>query len=337
MSTNVINPPPSGGLVWSSNESPGLTRRRSGRGFCYRDPKGRLIRERNILMRIDALAIPPAWQDVWICPDPNGHIQATGRDTRGRKQYRYHADWTARAASHKFARLPDFARRLPRLHDRVANDLSRRGPCKEKVLASAVRLLEITLIRVGNAAYARQNRSFGLTTLRKRHLEVDGWALTFEFRGKSGKEHRVKVSDRRLARVMRGLEGLPGQHLFKYRDAEGELRAISSDDVNAYIREAMGDQFSAKDFRTWAATVAAARAFYEMAPPTSQTEARRNISTCMKAVASLLGNTPTVCRASYVHPRVIELYESGTITTCLPDPNAQSFDSRLARLLSEPA
>ena len=219
----------------------------------------------------------------------------------------------------------------------MANDLSRRGPCKEKVLASAVRLLEITLIRVGNAAYARQNRSFGLTTLRKRHLEVDGWALTFEFRGKSGKEHRVKVSDRRLARVMRGLEGLPGQHLFKYRDAEGELRAISSDDVNAYIREAMGDQFSAKDFRTWAATVAAARAFYEMAPPTSQTEARRNISTCMKAVASLLGNTPTVCRASYVHPRVIELYESGTITTCLPDPNAQSFDSRLARLLSEPA
>lgn len=182
MSTNVTNPPPSGGLVWSSNESPGLTRRRSGRGFCYRDPKGRLIRERSILMRIDALAISPAWQEVWICPDPNGHIQATGRDTRGRKQYRYHADWMARAASHKFARLPDFARRLPRLHDRVENDLSRRGPCKEKVLASAVRLLEITLIRVGNAAYARQNRSFGLTTLRKRHLEVDGSALTVDWR-----------------------------------------------------------------------------------------------------------------------------------------------------------
>ncbi len=337
MPTSAPQPPSSDGLIWSSNETPGLTRRRSGRGFCYRDAKGRLVRDQGILKRIHALAIPPAWRDVWICPDPNGHIQATGRDARGRKQYRYHAEWTAQAASHKFARLPDFARRLPQLHARVENDLSRRGPCKEKVVASAVRLLEITLIRVGNAAYARQNRSFGLTTLRKRHLEVDGSALIFEFRGKSGKEHCVKVSDRRLARVMRGLEGLPGQHLFKYRDAEGVLKPISSDDVNAYIREAMGDQFSAKDFRTWAATVSAARAFCEMALPTSQTEARRNVSACMRTIAGLLGNTPTVCRASYVHPRVIELYETGSITTLLPGPDAQGFDSSLARLLGGPA
>lgn len=325
--------PRSVGLTWSSDDAPGLSRRRSGRGFCYRDPEGRLVREPDVLDRIRGLAIPPAWEKVWICPDPSGHIQATGRDARDRKQYRYHPDWTAHAASHKFARLPVFADQLPRLHERVEQDLSRHGPRKEKVLATAVRLLEITLIRVGNAAYARQNRSFGLTTLHKRHLEVDGSVLTFEFRGKSGKEHRVKVSDRRLARVVRSLEGLPGQHLFKYRDAEGELCAVTSDDVNAYIREAMGEQFSAKDFRTWAATVSAARAFCEMAPPGTPTEARRNVSTCMKAVAGLLGNTPTVCRASYVHPRVIELYEAGTIADLLPGPDARLFDARLAKLL----
>lgn len=323
------------GLSWSSDETSGMSRRRSGRGFCYHDPKRRLIRERDVLDRIRALAIPPAWEQVWICSDPTGHIQATGRDARGRKQYRYHPDWTAHAASHKFARLPAFAGRLPQLHKRVERDLSRRGPCKDKVLATAVRLLEITLIRVGNAAYARQNRSFGLTTLRKRHLEVDGSALTFEFRGKSGKAHRVQISDRRLAPVLRRLEGLPGQHLFKYLDAEGDLCPITSDDVNAYIREAMGEPFSAKDFRTWAATASAARGFCEMAPPESQAEARRTISTCMNTVSALLGNTPTVCRTSYVHPRVIALYEAGTIATLLPDPETPRFDHELARLLNE--
>ncbi|MET4685164.1 DNA topoisomerase-1 [Brevundimonas faecalis] len=324
----------SDGLAWSSDDGPGLIRRRSGRGFCYRDPEGRLIRKRTVLDRIRALVIPPAWEEVWICPDPRGHIQATGRDARGRKQYRYHPDWTARAASDKFERLPDFARRLPRLHEQVERDLSLRGPRKDKVLATAVRLLEITLIRVGNATYARQNRSFGLTTLRKRHLEIDGSVLTFEFRGKSGKAHRVKVSDQRLARVLRGLEGLPGQHLFKYRDAEGDLCSISSDDVNAYIRRAMGAQFSAKDFRTWAATASAARTFREMAPPTSPTDARRHVSACMKAVSRSLGNTPTVCRASYVHPRVIALYETGEIADLLPGQDAQSFEPVLARLLN---
>jgi DNA topoisomerase-1 len=324
-------------LTWSTDDGPGLIRRRSGRGFCYRDPEGRVIRERAVLDRIRNLGIPPAWEEVWICPDPRGHIQATGRDARGRKQYSYHPDWTTRAAAEKFHRLPDFALRLPRLREQVERDLSLRGPRKDKVLATAVRLLEITLIRVGNAAYARQNRSFGLTTLRKRHLDIDGSVLTFEFRGKSGKAHRVTVNDQRLARVLRGLEGLPGQHLFKYRDAEGELCSINSDDVNAYIRQAMGDHFSAKDFRTWAATASAARAFSEMAPPTSPADARRHISACMKAVSRRLGNTPAVCRASYIHPRVIALYETGEIADLLPGQDTKSFEPVLARLLSQAA
>lgn len=326
--------PRSEGLIWASDEDPGIRRRRSGRGFSYRDPEGRLVQDALALNRIRFLAIPPAWDDVWICPDPTGHIQATGRDARGRKQYRYHHDWTVHAASHKFSRLSAFAGQLPKLREQVERDLSLRGPCKDKVLATTVRLLEITLIRVGNAAYVKQNRSFGLTTLLKRHLDVDGSVLTFEFRGKSGKEHRVKISDRRLARVVRTLEGLPGQMVFKYRDAEGDLCPVTSDDVNAYIRRAMGEQFSAKDFRTWAATVSAARVFREFEPPASPRDAHRKVSACMKLVAGLLGNTPTVCRASYVHPRVIELYEGGTIAKRLPEPHAEPFEKALARLLT---
>ncbi|MNQ55344.1 Eukaryotic DNA topoisomerase I, catalytic core [compost metagenome] len=328
--------PPPEGLSWCDDSVPGLGRRRSGAAFSYRDSAGLPIRDARTLDRIRALAIPPAWQDVWICPRANGHIQATGRDARGRKQYRYHPDWTRHAASHKFDRLSDFARKLPSLRERVEHDLSLRGPGREKVLATAVRLLEITLIRVGNAEYARRNRSFGLTTLHKRHLEVDGAALTFEFRGKSGKDHRVSVRDQRLARAMRTLEGLPGQHLFKYRDAEGRLHPVTSDDVNAYIRDAMGDQFSAKDFRTWAGTVSAARALHDMEPPTSKADARRKITVCVKAVAGLLGNTPAVCRAAYVHPRVLEGFAAGTLAATLPAPDARTFEAALARLLTAP-
>ncbi len=322
------------GLIWCSDDNPGLGRRRSGKGFSYRGRDGRLIRDAGTLDRIRALAIPPAWEDVWICPRVNGHVQATGRDAKGRKQYRYHPEWTRHAASDKFDRLSDFARKLPKLRERVDHDLSRRGPCRDKVLATAVRLLEITLIRVGNAEYARQNRSFGLTTLHKRHLEVDGAALTFEFRGKSGQDHRVSVRDQRLARTMRTLEGLPGQHLFKYRDAAGELHPVTSDDVNTYIRDAMGEQFSAKDFRTWAGTVSAARALRAMEPPTSPIDARRKITVCVKAVSGLLGNTPTVCRAAYVHPRVLAMFEDGDLTQALPGTEAQGFEPALIRLLS---
>lgn len=321
------------GLSWCSDDNPGLTRRRAGKGWSYRDAKDQPIKDPRVLDRIRALAIPPAWTDVWICPKANGHIQATGRDVKGRKQYRYHAGWSSARSENKFDKLPAFSRALPKLRAQVEHDLGLRGPVKEKVLATAVRLLEITLIRVGNATYARQNRSYGLTTLNKRHLEVDGSALTFEFRGKSGKDHRVSVRDRRLARLVRALEELPGQHLFKYRTADGDLCPVTSDDVNAYIRAAMGDQFSAKDFRTWAGTVSAARALREMEPPTSPTDAKRKITVCVKAVAGLLGNTPTVCRASYVHPKVMELYESGELKTALPGADAKGFETALIRVL----
>ncbi|MGQ3039836.1 MAG: DNA topoisomerase IB [Brevundimonas sp.] len=322
------------GLTYCSDESPGLTRTASGNGFTYHDRKGDVIRDEKVLERIRILAIPPAWTDVWICPRATGHIQATGRDAKGRKQYRYHADWSRHAAETKFERLPAFAKGLPKLRKQIDADLGKRGASRDKVLATAVRLLEVTLIRVGNAQYARQNRSYGLTTLNKRHLDVDGTALTFAFRGKSGVEHEVRVRDRRLATVIRSLRELPGQQLFKYRNADGDLCAISSDDVNAYIREAMGEDFSAKDFRTWAGTVSAARALRETGPPTSATDAKRKITVCVKAVAGLLGNTPTVCRSSYVHPKVFELYESGVLAADFPGADAARFEPTLIRALT---
>jgi DNA topoisomerase-1 len=321
------------GLTYCSDQFPGLRRVRSGKGFSYRDAEGRAVKDAEILARIRALAIPPAWTDVWICPQATGHIQATGRDVKGRKQYRYHNDWSEHRSGGKFERMPAFARRLPRLRERVEADLGKRGISRGKVLATAVRLLEITLIRVGNAQYARHNRSYGLTTLHKRHLEVDGAGLTFAFRGKSGVEHRVSVRDRRLATVVRSLRELRGQQLFKYRADDGSLCPITSDDVNAYIREAMGEDFSAKDFRTWAGTVSAARALRDMEPPTSATDAKRKITVCVKAVSGLLGNTPTVCRSSYVHPMVFELYETGRIGEVLPGPDAKGFEAALIRVL----
>ncbi|MEQ7155462.1 DNA topoisomerase IB [Brevundimonas aurifodinae] len=321
------------GLTYCSDRFPGLTRVRSGRGFRYRDPEGRLVGDKETLARIRALAIPPAWTDVWICPQGTGHIQATGRDVKGRKQYRYHNDWSEHRSGGKFDRMPAFARRLPKLRERVEADLGSRGPSREKVLATAVRLLEITLIRVGNAQYAKQNRSYGLTTLHKRHLEVDGAGLAFAFRGKSGVEHKVSVRDRRLAAVVRTLRELPGQQLFKYRNAEGDLCPVTSDDVNAYIREAMGEDFSAKDFRTWAGTVSAARALRDMEPPTSATDTKRKITLCVKAVAGLLGNTPTVCRSSYVHPTVFDLYETGRIAEVLPGADTKGFEAALIKVL----
>lgn len=320
------------GLTWRSDENTGLSRRKSGTGFRYLDQSGKTIRDPKMLARIRALAIPPAWTDVWICPRANGHIQATGRDARGRKQYRYHSDWSRHAAESKFDRLPAFARKLPKLRARVEADLAKRGVTRDKVLATAVRLLELTLIRVGNAEYARQNRSYGLTTLHKRHLEVDGTALTFAFKGKSGVEHEVRVRDRRLATVVRSLRELPGQQLFKYRSAEGDLCPITSDDVNAYIREAMGEQFSAKDFRTWAGTVSAARALRDAETPGSPAEAKRRITVCVKAVAGLLGNTPTVCRSSYVHPGVFRMFETGELGA-LPGPETKGFEAAVIRLL----
>ncbi len=321
------------GLTYCSDAHPGLARVRSGKGFSIRDADGKAIKDARVLDRIRSLAIPPAWTDVWICPRATGHIQATGRDAKGRKQYRYHDDWSSHRSENKFDRLPAFARALPKLRAKVEHDLGRRGADRDKVIATAVRLLEITLIRVGNAQYAKQNRSYGLTTLNKRHLEVDGAALSFAFRGKSGVDHKVSVRDRRLAAVVRSLRDLPGQLLFKYRNADGDLCPVTSDDVNAYIRDAMGEQFSAKDFRTWAGTVSAARALRDADTPTSPTDAKRKITVCVKAVAGLLGNTPTVCRSSYVHPAVFELYQSGRIGDVLPGSETKGFEPALIKVL----
>ena len=324
------------GLTWFSDDRPGLTRKASRKGVDYLDAHGDPVTDETVLERVRKLAIPPAWTEVWICPRANGHIQATGRDVKGRKQYRYHDGWSAHAASNKFDKLPAFAAALPRLRKQVEADMALKGACRAKVLATAVQLLEITLIRVGNAVYAKQNRSYGLTTLHKRHLAVDGAGLTFAFKGKSGVEHKVSVRDRRLATVIRSLRDLPGQSLFKYKDADGELCPITSDDVNAYIRDAMGEQFSAKDFRTWAGTVSAARALRSMEPPTSPTAAKRSINVCVKATAGLLGNTPTVCRSSYIHPAVFELYESGRMAEVLPGAETAGFEKALARVLKAP-
>lgn len=329
-SSHALDVPP--GLSWCSDEHAGLSRRRSGRGFSYRDARGRTITDAATLARIRRLAIPPAWTEVWICPRANGHIQATGRDARGRKQYRYHPDWSAARAETKFDRMAEFARALPRLHRRVETDLGRRGLSRDKVLATTVRLLELTLIRVGNREYARANRSYGLTTLHRRHIEIDGSALRFQFRGKSGKDQSVTVRDRRLARVIRAIQDLPGQHLFKYLDADGDRVPLTSDDVNGYIREAMGDGFSAKDFRTWAATLSAARWLREAGPAEGR-PTRRQIRDCCEDVARRLGNTPAVCRSAYIHPAVFDLHEDGSLHA-LPGPATKAFETALIRSLS---
>lgn len=322
------------GLTWCSDEHTGFGRKMTAGGFRYLDRDGKVITDKKVTARIDALAIPPAWTDVWICPRATGHIQATGRDVKGRKQYRYHADWSAHASTSKFDRLAAFATALPKLRKQVEADLAKRGVTREKVTATAVRLLELTLIRVGNKEYAKQNRSYGLTTLNKRHLDVDGAAMTFEFRGKSGKDHKVKLRDRRLSTVIKSLRELPGQQLFKYRTEDGDICPITSDDVNAYIRAVLGDEYSAKDFRTWAGTVSAARALRDADAATSKTDAKRQVTTCVKAVAGLLGNTPAVCRSSYVHPKVFELYESGEITKVLPGSETAGFEKALIKLLT---
>jgi DNA topoisomerase I len=301
------------GLRYSTDDRPGIRRVRAGRGFSYRDAEGATIRDKETLARIRSLAIPPAWTDVWICPWPNGHVQATGRDARGRKQHRYHPRWHEARDESKFGRMIEFAGALEQIRERTDADLARPGLAREKVLAAVVRLLELTLIRVGNDEYARLNNSFGLTTLRDRHARIEGTRVRFRFRGKSGREHEVGLRDRRLASVIRRCQELPGQELFQYVDDDGEVRDVSSDDVNAYIREISGGDFTAKDFRTWAGTVLAYRALRALQPAGSATAARRNVVQAMRETAGRLGNTPAVTRKSYVHPAVLEAYMDGHV------------------------
>jgi DNA topoisomerase-1 len=321
------------GLSYVHDHDPGIERVSGPAGVAYRVPGGRAVRDRATLERIRALVIPPAWTSVWICADTAGHIQAVGRDARGRKQYLYHPGWRAFRDEAKYERLHAFGRALPRLRSCVEADLRRHGLPRERVLAAVIRLLEITLIRVGNDEYAKTNKSFGLTTLRKRHAALTGEGAVFEFRGKSGVTHRTGFHDRRLARVLRGCEGLRGQRLFQYVDETGQRHAIESSDVNGYLHAALGEAFSAKDFRTWAGTLMAARALAPRPAPSSETEARRAMAVCVKAVAGLLGNTPTVCRASYIHPRVFEAYQAGALSPRLAD-ETRDAELALLRLLS---
>ncbi|HWA38847.1 MAG TPA: DNA topoisomerase IB [Burkholderiales bacterium] len=291
----------------------GIARRRAGRAFRYLSPDGQVVRDAATLARIRALAIPPAWESVWICPHANGHLQATGRDARGRKQYRYHCRWREVRDESKYERVADFLHALPRIRRRVRRDLARPGLPREKVLAAVVRLLETTFMRVGNEAYARENESYGLTTLRVRQVRVRGGRLRFEFRGKSGVEHRIEVADPRLARIVRHMQDLPGEELFCYLDESGETRSVESADVNAYLREAAGDAFTSKDFRTWAGTLLAARALKALGPAQSQAQARRNLVQAVDEVARQLGNTKAVCRKCYIHPAVLDGYVDGRL------------------------
>jgi DNA topoisomerase-1 len=314
------------GLRYVSDAHPGIRRRRvGGRGsaapakaaFTYIGVNGRVIRSRDEIARISRLAVPPAWTDVWICPDPRGHIQATGRDARGRKQYRYHPGWRASRDENKYGRMIAFAEALPIIRRRTNADLAKPGLPREKVLAAVVQLLEKSLIRVGNDEYARDNRSFGLTTLRNHHAKVRGSSVEFTFRGKSGVKHAVGLDDARLARIVKACQELPGQELFEYFDGDGERCDVGSAEVNAYLKEITGQDFTAKDFRTWAGTVLAARALQEFEAVDSQARAKKNVLQAIEAVAGVLGNTKTVCRKSYIHPAVIDGYMDGTMAETL--------------------
>jgi len=300
------------GLQYVSDQRSGYTRKAKGKHFDYLDTEEKPIRDEQRLLRIKRAAIPPAWTDVWICPSPNGHIQATGRDARGRKQYRYHERWRDLRDENKFERLTQFAKALSNIRRRVAQDLKLAGLPRRKVLATIVRLLERTFIRIGNEEYARENKSFGLTTLKNCHVKVKGAQVLFRFRGKSGRQHEVDVTDRRVAKVIAECQDLPGQDLFQYVDELGEVQNITSQDVNEYLRQIAGEDFTAKDFRTWGGTVLAAIALSKQEDFETKKQAKSNIKTAICVVAELLGNTPAVCRKCYVHPVIVEAYLNRT-------------------------
>ncbi|MGI8914419.1 MAG: DNA topoisomerase IB [Chloroflexota bacterium] len=324
------------GLRYVNDQRPGICRERVRGEFRYVGPEGRVIDDPKDLARIKTLAIPPAWTSVWICPTPRGHIQATARDARGRKQYRYHPRWREVRDETKFERMLTFGQALPAIRVRVEEDVRLPGIPKEKVLATVVRLLEITRIRVGNAEYARRNHHFGLTTMQQKHISVDGTKLQFHFVGKSGKEHTIGVRDRRLARIITRCQELPGHELFQYVDEQGERHSIESDDVNAYLRAISGQEFSAKDFRTWAGTVVAVQALLAFDVAESEGRAKTNVVRAVESVAEWLGNTPTVCRQCYIHPGIIDAYMNGSMAKAM-EVLGEEPSGALSQLLPEEA
>jgi len=316
------------GLRYVSDTEPGISRRAVGTGFRYEWPDGTRVTDRPTLTRIKRMVIPPAYKDVWICRHPTGHLQAVGRDERGRKQYRYHEDWRTIRDAVKFHRMLAFGEALPAIREQVAADLRKRGLPREKVLAAVVAMLEQTLIRVGNEEYREQNQSYGLTTLRNRHAELKGKTARFRFKGKSGKQHDVEVDDPRLVRVVRQCLDIPGQELFQWVDDDDQPHVVDSDDVNRYLKEVSGEDFTAKDFRTWAATVLAARLLRASGPAESDRKTRTEVARVIKQVAGQLRNTPAVCRKSYIHPKVIEYYVGGYIQPLVPLTGARDVPER---------
>ena len=301
------------GLTYVSDHSPGITRRRKGKAFDYFGAGGKPVRDEETLSRIRSLVIPPAWEKVWICPSARGHIQAVGRDARGRKQYRYHDRFRAIRDEAKYERMLAFVKALPKIRRRVNADLKKPGMPREKVLAAVVRLLETTLIRVGNEEYAHENKSYGLTTIHDNHAKVRGSTIHFHFRGKSGVEHSIDLTDPRLAKIVRKCQDLPGEELFAFMDHDGKTHDLKSDDVNDYLHEIAGEEFTAKDFRTWAGTVLAARALQEFEAVDSEARRKKNVVKAVESVAERLGNTKAVCRKCYIHPHIIDSYLSGTL------------------------
>jgi DNA topoisomerase I len=327
----------SAGLRYVSDEEPGIRRRKAGKGFSYLKPDGTRVEDAATLDRIRSLAIPPAYTDVWICAQPNGHIQATGRDAKGRKQYRYHPAFREVRESTKYEKMLEFARALPALRTKIDEHMGLRGLPREKVLATVVHLLETTLIRVGNEDYVRQNKSYGLTTLRDPHVKVEGPQLRFQFKGKSGKTWRLQVKDRRVARIVKACQDLPGQDLFQYLDENGGSQSVTSADVNAYLKEITGSDVTAKDFRTWAGTVLAALALKEFETFDNEAKAKKNIRAAIETVASRLGNTPTICRKCYVHPEVFTSYLEGQLLLEIRDEVESELRDNLSGLKPEEA
>jgi DNA topoisomerase I len=337
---NVVDPrdaAETAGLSYVSDEEPGIRRKKSGKGFAYVGPGGKKVEDKATLERIRSLAIPPAYTDVWICARPNGHIQATGRDAKGRKQYRYHPAFREVRESTKYEHMIEFAKGLPAIRRTVDRHMSLPGLPREKVLATVVHLLENTLIRVGNDDYAKQNKSYGLTTLKNRHVTVSGGELRFQFKGKSGKTWRLSVKDRRIARIVKACQDLPGQDLFQYLDAAGERQSVTSADVNAYLKEITGRDITAKDFRTWAGTVLAAMALSEFEEFDSQAKAKKNLRAAIEKVSSRLGNTPTICRKCYVHPEVFTCYLEGALLLEIRNEVEEELREGLADLKPEEA